>query len=119
MPTPILQPPTIDKRNSKISNEMRRSRAWASSPAIPSLDEDSDLGESILDARLSLQPGESRKLRVTFTPSERGRFKGEFTVALMNNPNVKFTIRVEGLAQVPRLDMTPGLVFDRVSEFFC
>lgn len=67
-----------------------------------------------LEAQMILQPRESRKFKLKFSPTEVGQFKEEFVLGLIGNADTIFKIKIEGMADVPKLNMAPDSVFDRV-----
>lgn len=69
-----------------------------------------------MDPHWILEPGESRVFKVEFRPPAEGRYKTDFLLTLMDNAEATFKIEVEGLADVPRIDMSPEVLFDKVSH---
>lgn len=66
---------------------------------------DIDSNASLLDveAIFVLEAQESRHFKVKFAPHEEGHYQSEFSLRLLNNPDVFFTIRAEGIAEIPRI----------------
>ncbi|XP_031785390.1 hydrocephalus-inducing protein homolog isoform X3 [Nasonia vitripennis] len=69
-----------------------------------------------LEVQMILQPRESRKFKLKFSPMEVGQFKEEFVLGLIDNADTIFKIKVEGIADIPKLYMTPDFVFDKVKS---
>lgn len=64
--------------------------------------------------RWNLGPNEFAKFKIQFKPTDEGHFKSEFLLTLLDNAKATYKIAVEGVADIPRLNMTPRCVFDRV-----
>lgn len=101
----------------KLLQQMKGSKEWASTPALPFHDGKAiESKEQTLEVRWTLQLRESREFKLEFRPTKEGNFESEFLLTLVDNADETFKIRVEGAADVPRLDVTPASVFDRVSS---
>ncbi|XP_015436069.1 PREDICTED: hydrocephalus-inducing protein-like [Dufourea novaeangliae] len=72
--------------------------------------------EEPLKPRWILQPNETQTFKVRFQPKETGLYDEIYAVTIADGNNVTYEVNINGVADIPRLDMNPESIFDKVMD---
>nr|KAF7425254.1 hypothetical protein H0235_007692 [Vespula pensylvanica] len=72
--------------------------------------------EEIVKPRLILQSNEKKRFKLRYRPIEIGDHQKTYTFSIVDNPHTTYHIEVNGLATIPRLDMNPNIIFEKIME---
>ena len=61
-----------------------------------------------------LQPFESQTYRVRFFPDKVGFYRENFFLTIVDSIDKTYSVIVEGVSDIPRIDMNPSVIFSRV-----
>lgn len=78
-----------------------------------------NISEEYPEPRIVLQPRESRKFKIYFSPKSTHHFEEKYELGILNSDQRFFKIRANGSGAIPRVDMTPSRVFKKVHFFGC
>lgn len=70
--------------------------------------------EEIVKPRLILQSNEKKRFKLRYRPIEIGDHQKTYTFSIVDNPHTTYHIEVNGIATIPRLDMNPNIIFEKV-----
>lgn len=70
--------------------------------------------EVMLKPRWILQPNETQKFKIRYQPQEIGTHQQTYTLSIVNGNDITYDINIHGIADVPRLDMNPNIIFSKV-----
>ncbi|XP_046822171.1 hydrocephalus-inducing protein-like [Vespa crabro] len=72
--------------------------------------------EEIVKPRLILQSNEKKRFKLRYCPIEMGDHRQSYTFSIVDNPHTTYHIEVNGIASIPRLDMNPYIIFEKIME---
>ncbi|XP_053973139.1 hydrocephalus-inducing protein-like [Hylaeus volcanicus] len=109
------------RRSSSKANERSRSRTEDQSLiTVESKDTiTGSVSETILEETLRprwiLQPNETRRFKIRFQPQEIGVFDEIYALTIADGNNITYEVNVNGIADVPRLDMNPDVIYSKTA----
>lgn len=73
--------------------------------------------EKVLKPRWILQPNEIQKFKIRYQPEEIGTHRQTYALSIVDSNDITYDINIHGIADIPRLDMNPNIIFSKVTFF--
>lgn len=81
------------------------------------LNTDNNVGlynEETLKPRLILRSNEKKRFKLRYRPIEMGDHRQSYTFSMVDNPGTTYQVEINGITSIPRLDMNPYVIFEKV-----
>lgn len=111
---------TKRKRRSRVFDKTENSVSLNTS-TIESRDANASNGNTILEEMLKprwiLGSNESQRFKIRYQPEEVGIHRHTYALSIVDGDGITYDINVHGVADIPRLDMNPNVIFSKVTTF--
>lgn len=114
--------PNISRSVEKLKRNSSTLIKSTNSLRSTSIESDHSISLSVIEEPLKpttiLQPFESQSYKVRFFPDKVGQYREQFSLTIANSLDKTYIIKVEGVSDIPRINMDPSFIFNKVQIIF-